>query len=231
VSASSNRWAWVWPAVIGAAVTVLVLVALRLVLDDDAAADTDSLPRSPASPASSGSAAEPSSPTEPSPTWTREDARSRLHLTSTGLDMVGFGDSQLDVVRTLTDVLGAPDEDDDLPCDGHPEDQMHWVRWADLSVVFDAGTFIGYMEGVHVPPGSPPVDVGTAKGLSPGDSFERAVEIYGELQLHHQPMPGPGESDLFRFEDPPGQGDMFGVVEGTEETGQTVITIYAGDLC
>ena len=156
-----------------------------------------------------------------------EDARSRLHLQADGLDMVGFGDAQLDVARTLTDVLGAPDEENDLPCDRHPEVKTHWVRWADLSVVFDAGTFVGYLEGVHVPPGSPPVDLGTRRGLSPGDSLDRARELYGELRVHHQPLPGPGESDIFRFEDPPGQGTMVGVVEDAAE----VITIYAGDLC
>jgi hypothetical protein len=141
--------------------------------------------------------------------------------------MVGFGDSQLDVARTLTDVLGAPDEESDLPCDGHPEVKTHWVRWADLSVVFIAGTFVGYMEGVHVPPGSPPVDLGTQRGLSPGDSLDRARELYGDLRVRHQSLPGPGESDIFRFEDPPSQGSMFGVLEDAAE----VITIYAGDLC
>ena len=41
-------------------------------------------------------------------------------------------------------------------------------------------------------------------------------------------LPGPGESDIFRFQDPSGQGPMFGVVDVSD---QTVITIYAGDLC
>jgi hypothetical protein len=228
MSALSPRWVWVWPAVIAAAVTVLVVLVLRLVLEDDADEDVEALPRSPAT---SGSVAVPSSPPTASPTWSPEEARSRLHLQGDGLDMVGFGASQLDVVRTLTDVLGAPDEEGDQPCDGHPEVQSHWLRWADLSVRFDADTFVGYIEGVHFPPGSAAVDLGTRQGLSPGDSLDRARQLYGELPLRHQaPTPGQVAAELFRVADPPGQGPLFGVVEGAGTESQ-VIAIFAGDLC
>jgi hypothetical protein len=217
----SLRWAWLVPAAASAVLCVLVVQGLRLFVDAPAPAG---LTRSPAASTAAPAAAAPSS--EPP----SEDPVTRLHLRGDGLDMVGLGDPQLDVTRTLTDVLGPPDEEGDEPCASHPEHQSHWVRWADLSLRFDGGTFAGWIEGIHFPPGPPALDLTTATGLSPGDPLDRARQLYPGLRVRHATAPGQRSADTFSFHDPDGTPKMFGLVEG-DGGDQLVASIYAGDLC
>jgi len=215
----SLRWAWPVPAAVAAVLCVLAVQGLRLLVDDDPA--PAGLSRSPAASASAAAPAAAASSSDPV---------TRLHLRGDGLDMVGLGDPQPDVTRTLTDVLGPPDEEGDEPCGSHPEHQSHWVRWADLSLRFDGGTFAGWIEGVHFPPGPPALDLPTATGLSPGDPLDRARQLYPGLEVRHTTAPGQRPADTFSFHDPDGTPKMFGLVEGAG-SGRLVASIYAGDLC
>jgi hypothetical protein len=221
---SSLRWAWPVPAAVAAILCVLGVQGLRLFADDDPS--PAGLPRSPAASASTAAPATAESTSEPP----SEDPVTRLHLRGDGLDMVGLGDPQSDVTRTLTDVLGPPDEEGDEPCDSHPAHQSHWVRWADLSLRFDGGAFAGWIEGVHFPPGPPALDLPTATGLSPGDPLDRARQLYPGLQVRHATAPGQRPGDTFSFHDPEGTPKMFGLVEGAGSD-QLVASIYGGDLC
>jgi hypothetical protein len=220
----SLRRAWLVPAAVCAVLCVGVVQGLRLFADDDE--PPAGLPRSPASSVSSGAPSAAALSSEPP----SEDPVARLHLRGDGLDMVGLGDPQLDVTRTLTDVLGPPDEEGDEPCTSHPEHQSHWVRWAGLSLRFDGGTFAGWIEGVHFPPGPQALDLPTATGLSPGDPLDRARQLYPGLRVRHTTAPGQRPADTFSFHDPDGTPAMFGLVEG-EGSDQLVASIYAGDLC
>lgn len=220
---NDRHLAWLLPAVAGAVVTVAVVALLHLVVDEP-----DALPRTSVEPAA----------VSPTPTSSTEDDApdggatatfDGLHLRGDGLDMVDFGASEEDAVATLTDVLGPPDEEVDEPCEDQPQRQSHWVRWADLSVRTDGRTFVGYIEGVHFPPGPTAFDFGTLRGLSPGDALDRARKLYGELRLNPDPE-GQGGAEIFKVKDPAGTPSISAVVESAGDE-QTVASIFAGELC
>jgi len=215
--------AWLLPAVAGAVVTVAVVALLHLVADDE----PDALPRTSVDPAAA-------SPTPTSAAGNVPDGGGTatfdgLHLRGDGLDMVDFGASEQDAVATLTDVLGPPDEESDEPCEDEPERPSHWVRWADLTVRTDGRSFVGYIEGVHFPPGPTAFDFGTPRGLSPGDPLDRARKLYGNLRLQPDPE-GQGGAEIFTVKDPAGTPSISGVVEAAGDE-KTVASIFAGELC
>lgn len=220
------RWAWLLPAVAAAVITIAVVAMLDLVFDDE----PEGLPRTSVEPAAA-SATPSSSAGGDHPDAGGPANIDFLHLRGDGLDMIPFGASQHDIVETLTDVLGTPDEESDEPCEARPESMSHWVRWADLSVRIEGDAFVGYIEGIHFPPGPPPFDLATPRGLSPGDLLSDARELYGELPITPgDPEPGQGAADLVSFSDPDGTGEMSGLVEDAPD-GQLVAAIFAGDLC
>lgn len=203
-----------------------VVAILHLVVDDE---PDSALPRTSVDPAEVATATPSSSAEGEHPDGGGPANIDHLHLRGDGLDMIGFGASEHDVVATLTDVLGPPDEEADEPCEGRPQRLSHWVRWADLSVRTETGTFVGYVEGVHFPPGRTAFDLGTPSGLTPGDPFARAEELYGELELQPDPE-GQGGAQIFSVEDPAGTSSISGVVESAGDD-QTVAAMFAGDLC
>jgi hypothetical protein len=224
------RTAWVVPAVIAAAAIVAVLGVLRLAQgpEDDgitrqrisAAAGTPTGTPAQSDPAQSGPAG-----------GTAGATGGAAYLQGDGLGVVRFGDRQDTVVATLTARLRPPDEQTDEPC-RKPPGTSHWVRWADLSVRFDGGAFVGYLEGIHYPPSGPPVDFGTKQGLSPGDPIKRVQQIIGTpFRLRAQPdHPGQQPVALVTIDDGRGHGGMTGVIEG-KGSARTLTAIFAGSVC
>jgi hypothetical protein len=218
------RTAWVVPAVIAAAAIVAVLGVLRLAQGSD-----DAFARQRISAASSTPTGEP--PGTPGPAGGTGSTGSTAYLQGDGLGVVRFGDRQDTVVATLTARLRPPDEQTDEPC-RKPPGTSHWVRWAGLSVRFDGGAFVGYLEGIHYPPSGPPVDLRTRQGLSPGDPLERVQQTVGKtLRLRSQPAnPGQPPVALATIDDGVGPGEITGVIEGTGSA-RTLTGIFAGKLC
>lgn len=222
------RSTWPKPALASAAATALVLMALHSLTGGTS---RDSLPRSRVDPPPASASSPAAGPTLGATASHGDFGRAHLHLRGDGLELLNFGAGQRDVVNTLTDLLGPPDEETGESCD-HEGARSHWVRWADLSLRFTRAGLVGYIEGIHYPPGSPPVRLATTRGLRPGARFARARQIYRtSLPPHRQPM-GPGRPpvDLFTVVDPPGSPPLTGVVETIR--GQLHVTgIFAGDLC
>lgn len=214
--------AWLLPAVIAGAATVVIVLVVGLFVDNDPARPAG-LPRHriasiepfPTSPAPSSSTAAPVD----------------FALVSNGLVAVHFGQPAEHVIAKLTRKYGTPDEDSPQPCDGGK--QARWVRWAGLSAVFSATTakFIGYIDGVNYPPGRPPLDLGTLAGLVPGNSVERVHTLYDPVEIRKQPaQPGRPATELFTIPDPQTTKPLTGVLE--DRGGETVVsTIFAGKLC
>lgn len=213
------RPAWLMPALVSAAATLVTVTVLNLVLADD----------------SDGLARRRTSPTIPvsSPTTTPPDAAvsGRVRLQPDGLDVVDFGQPADEVIVLLAKLLGKPDEDAPQPCQHQANARSRWVRWADLSAVFSTGTFVGYIEGVHFPPGSAALDFSTAKGLSPGDTVDRLHQLYGSVPIRQEtPEPGQVPTKLFTISDDKTSGKLSGVLE--DQGNKTVVaTIFAGELC
>jgi hypothetical protein len=221
------RTAWVVPAAVAAAVVTTVLGALRLTQGSD-----DGLARQRISAASSTpTGGAPATPGAAGGTGSTGSTGSTAYLQGDGLGVVRFGDRQDAVVATLTAQLRAPDEQSDEPC-GKAPGTSHWVRWADLSVRFDQGAFVGYIEGTHYPPSGPPVDLRTRQGLSPGDPLEHVQQMVGKtLRLRSQPAnPGQPPVALATIDDGVGPGEITGVIEGTGSA-RTLTGIFAGKLC
>ena len=82
-------------------------------------------------------------------------------LTPTGLGPHVFGDAEATVVDALTALLGTPTADEPEECAGQP---ARWVRWADLGIRLASGRFVGFIEGIHYPPGPPPLAIRLRRG-------------------------------------------------------------------
>ena len=151
-----------------------------------------------------------------------------LALTATGLGPHRFGDAEGTVVEALTTVLGTPTEDAPEECAaGQP---ARWVRWADLGIRLDSGRFVAFVEGIHYPPGPPPLAIPTTEGLAPGDPASQLFELYDRAFLNKVPAPGPSEQEVTQFEITDGSQPLTVIVEGTPESGR-VAAISAGSFC
>jgi hypothetical protein len=106
---------------------------------------------------------------------------------------------------------------------------MQWVRWADLSVQFQADRFAVYVEGVHFPPGPVAFDFATTQGLSPGDSIGRLHHLYPATGSVRTPSPNPAHPATQTFSISGKGGVISGVIE--HESGGTVTSIFAGQFC
>lgn len=209
------------PAVVSAAATASLLVALDL--HRGTAQEAFPRHRVPATTAPSTDGATPSEPTT---------VRPPLVLESSGLSVVGFGQSARVALNILTDRLGTPDESAPGVCRQAGAGPSRWVRWADLSIRLESGRFVGYIEGTHVPPGGPPWGFATAEGLAPGDSATILKRDYGravEIGPSHR-QPGRTAVRLFTVTTGTGSGDLSGAIEGRGGSA-TVASIFAGDLC
>ena len=96
---------------------------------------------------------------------------------------------------------------------------------------FSTEAFVGYIEGVHFPPGSAALDFSTAKGLSPGDSVGRLHQLYGPVPIRQDaPRPGQIATKLFTISGDRTSDKLSGVLEA--QGNKTVVTaIFAGELC
>ena len=148
-------------------------------------------------------------------------------LTPTGLGPHVFGDAEATVVDALTALLGTPTADEPEECAGQP---ARWVRWADLGIRLASGRFVGFIEGIHYPPGPPPLAIPTAEGLAPGDPASRLFDLYDRALLNEVPAPGPAEQEVTQFEITDGSQPLVVVVEGPLESGR-IAAISAGSLC
>ncbi len=154
-----------------------------------------------------------------------------LVLEADGLQLVDFGQARDSVLEQLSPRLGKPDEDKAQPCRNQRNATSRWVRWADLTVIFSTRMFVGYIDGVHFPPGRPALHLSTAKGLSPGDPVDRLRQLYGDVPIR-QETPQPGQIAVKTFAIPDGKPSqtLSGVLEN--QGSKTVIsTIFAGELC
>jgi hypothetical protein len=152
-----------------------------------------------------------------------------LALSATGVGPHRFGDPGAAVLEAMTEVLGPPTDDSLEECG--PGQQTRWVRWADLSIRLHDDQFVAFIEGIHYPPGPPPLGIPTAEGLVPGDPAARLLELYDRASLTQVPAPGPAEQDAIQFEiTDDGTQPLVVVVEGGAETGQ-VVAISAGSFC
>jgi hypothetical protein len=150
-----------------------------------------------------------------------------LTLTPTGLRPHLFGAAEGTVVEELTALLGTPTADETEECAGRP---ARWVRWADLGIRLASGRFVGFIEGIHYPPGPPPLAIPTAEGLAPGDPANRLFDLYDRALLTEDPAPGASEQEVTQFEITDGSQPLVVVVEGPLESGR-VVAISAGSLC
>jgi hypothetical protein len=213
------RPAWLMPALVSGAATLVAVTVLNLVLGDD----SDGLDRHRMNapvPASSRATTTVSEPAVSGP----------IHLQPDGLDVVAFGQPPDDVTALLSKRLGRPDEDTTQPCQ-QVNARSRWVRWADLSVIFSAKAFVAYIEGIHFPRGRPALDFSTAKGLSPGDTVDRLHRLYGPVPIRQgTPQPGQIATKLFTISDDRTSDKLSGVLEN--QGNKTVVTaIFAGELC
>ena len=98
-------------------------------------------------------------------------------------------------------------------------------------MIFSTEAFVGYIEGIHFPPGSPALDFSTAKGLSPGDTVDRLHQLYGPVPIRQDtPSPGQIATKLFTISDDRTSDKLSGVLE--DQGDKTVVTaIFAGELC
>jgi len=216
----NRRPAWLVPALVSGAATLVAVTVLNLVLGDD----SDGLDRHRISapiPASS-----PATTTVPGPALSGP-----IQLQPDGLDVVDFGQPPDDVIALLSNRLGRPDEDTIQPCENQVDGRSRWVRWADLSVIFSAKAFVGYVEGIHFPPGGRALDFSTAKGLSPGDTVNRLHRLYGPVPVRqNSPQPGQVATKLFTISDDRTGEKLSGVLEN--QGNKTVVAaIFAGELC
>jgi hypothetical protein len=215
------RWhpAWLMPALVSAAATLVAVTVLNLVLGDD----SDGLDRHRTD--------APVAASSPATTGPDPAISSPVHLQPDGLDVVDFGQPPDDVTALLSRRLGRPDEDRTQPCQDHGNARSRWVRWADLSVIFSTGAFVGYIEGIHFPPGSPALDFSTARGLSPGDTVDRLHQLYGPVPIRPDTaQPGRSATKLFTISDDGTSAKLSGVLED-QGTKTVVTTIFAGELC
>jgi hypothetical protein len=150
-----------------------------------------------------------------------------LTLSATGLGPHRFGAAEDTVVDALTALLGTPTADEPEECAGQP---ARWVRWADLGLRLASGRFVGFIEGIHYPPGPPPLAIPTSEGLAPGDPASRLFDLYDRASLNEVPAPGPSEQEVTQFEITDGSQPLVVVVEGPLESGR-IAAISAGSLC
>jgi hypothetical protein len=217
---------WLLPAVVAAVVTLAVVTVVDTV-GDDGARQPEALARQRIASIATQSAAATTQPPG-AITGAPPSVPSRFTLEPDGLGAVRFGQPVDGVMSALTEQFGTPDEDRNQPC-GQGK-RARWVRWADLSAVFSA-TFIGFIDGVHYPPGRPALHLATAVGLAPGDGIERLHMLYGPVPTRAQPAhPGRPAMQLFTISGPRAGDKLSGVLE--DEGGETIVsTIFAGALC
>ena len=212
MSTSAGRQAWVVPTLL-VAVFAMVYLIVR-VADMDRGQLPFATQRVPAPTAAT--AADTQIPTDYG-----------LTLSATGLGPHRFGDTEATVVDPLTALLGTPTADEPEECAGQP---ARWVRWADLGIRLAAGRFVGFIEGVHHPPGPPPLAIPTAEGLAQGDPASRLFELYKRAALNEVPAPGPSKQEVTQFEITDGSQPLVVVVEGPLDSGR-IAAISAGSLC
>jgi hypothetical protein len=133
------------------------------------------------------------------------------------------------VIAVLTGRFGAPDEDRNVTCGAGKH--ARWLRWADLSAIFSSTAFIGFIDGVHYPPGRRGLHLATSAGLAPGDGIERLHMLYGQVPIRQQAsQPGRPVTQLFTISDPQTGKKLSGVIE--DQGSDTIVsTIFAGALC
>jgi hypothetical protein len=209
---TAGRPAWVIPTLV-VAVFAVVYLTVR-VADMDRGQPPFATQRVPA-PAASTAAETPIRPDH------------GLTLSATGLGPHRFGDAEDTVVDALTALLGTPTADEPEECAGQP---ARWVRWADLGLRLASGRFVGFIEGIHYPPGPPPLAIPTSEGLAPGDPASRLFDLYDRASLNEVPAPGPSEQEVTQFEITDGSQPLVVVVEGPLESGR-IAAISAGSLC
>jgi hypothetical protein len=212
------RRPWLVPALASGAATLAAIALLNHVVSDD----SDGLARlriDAAGPASS----QPATPDAATP--------GTIQLEPDGLDLIDFGQPTDEVVAVLSERFGRPDEDRTQPCQDRANARSRSVRWADLSVILSPRAFVGYIEGVHFPPGRRALDLPTAKGLSPGDTADRLQQLYGPVPIRQEaPQPGRTVTKLFTISDGRTSGTLSGVLE--KQGSRTVVSaIFAGQLC
>ena len=214
MSPSSTRPAWVLPTLVVAVFAVAYFTVRLVILDSEQ-------PAFPTEEVAAPSTAASSDILTPPPHG--------LTLTATGLGPHRFGNAEASVVDALTAVLGTPTEDMEEECPGARQARL--IRWADLSVRFDSGEFVAYVEGVYYPPGPPPLAIPTAEGLAPGDRATRLFELYDSAALTEATPPAESDQEITQFEITGGEPQPHVVViEGPLESGR-VVAISAGSLC
>jgi hypothetical protein len=212
MSTRSGRPAWVVPTLLVAAFAVAYLIVRMADIDrGQLPFATQRVPAPTASPAAE--------------TPVRTDYG--LTLTATGLGPHRFGDGDEAVVDALTALLGTPTADEPEECAGA---SARWVRWADLSIRLASGRFVAFIDGIHYPPGPPPLAIPTAEGLAPGDPASRLFDLYDRASLNEIPAPGPSEQEVTQFEITDGSQPLVVVVEGPLDSG-IIAAILAGSLC
>jgi hypothetical protein len=212
MSTPAGRPAWVVPTLLVAVFAVIYLIVR--VADMDRGQLPFATQRVPA-PTASTAAQAPARPEH------------GLTLTPTGLGPHRFGDADATVLDALTALLGTPTADETEECAGRP---ARWVRWADLGIRLASGRFVGFIEGIHYPPGPPPLAIPTAEGLAPGDPASRLFQLYDRSLLNEVPAPDQSEQEVTQFEITDGSQPLLVVVEGPVDSGQ-VAAISAGSLC
>jgi hypothetical protein len=214
MSHSSQRPAWAVPTLVVAVIAVAYFAVRLAMLDSEQ-------PAFPTEPVAAPSTAPGSDIPTP--------ADHRLTLSATGLGQHRFGDAEAPVVDALTAVLGTPTEDAEEECAG--ADQARLIRWADLTVRFDSGEFVAYVEGIYYPPGPPPLAIPTAEGLAPGDRATRLFELYDRALLTEVTPPAQSDQEITQFEiTGDGPRPHVVVIQGPLESGR-VVAISAGSLC
>jgi hypothetical protein len=212
MSTSTRRPAWVVPTLLVAVLAVVYLIVQ--VADMDRGQPPFATQRVPP-PAASTAAETPIRPDH------------GLTLMPTGLGPHVFGDAEDTVVDALTALLGIPTADEPEECAGQP---ARWVRWADLGIRLTSGRFVAFIEGIHYPPGPPPLGIPTAEGLAAGDPASRLFDLYDRAFLNEVPAPGPSEQEVTQFEITDGSQPLVVIVEGPLESGR-IAAISAGSLC
>ena len=212
MSTSTRRPAWVVPTLLVAVLVVVYLIVRVAGMDrGQPPFATQRVPP----PAASTAAETPIRPDH------------GLTLMPTGLGPHVFGDAEDTVVDALTALLGIPTADEPEECAGQP---ARWVRWADLGIRLTSGRFVGFIEGIHYPPGPPPLGIPTAEGLAAGDPASRLFDLYDRAFLNEVPAPGPSEQEVTQFEITDGSQPLVVIVEGPLESGR-IAAISAGSLC
>jgi hypothetical protein len=157
-----------------------------------------------------------------------------LVLAPDGLGPVTFGEAEADVMATLTELLGDPVEDSTEDC-GAEGGTVRWVRWANLTIAMQGGSFSGFISGIYFPPDSPEMPIRTADGVGLRATVAQLTATYGDRLAWLAQENGFGNRvdafgiDGFDVAHLAATG-LGGYVEGGREEGR-VITFLGGRPC